>query len=112
MSEDQVNKSICEERLYERLFKTHAETIRNFLYSKFGGMDLAEDLLQEAFVKLWENCAKVSPENAKSYVYKVAINLGSQNTEYYEVTKGLNPGDKVITSSYDSFGDIEELILK
>jgi len=44
--------------------------------------------------------------------YKVAINLGSQNTEYYEVTRGLNPGDKVITSSYDSFGDIEELILK
>lgn len=44
--------------------------------------------------------------------YKVNIRLGSQNTEYYEVLEGLNPGDKVITSSYDSFGDVEELILK
>ncbi len=44
--------------------------------------------------------------------YKVNIRLGSQNTEYYEVLEGLNPGDKVVTSSYDSFGDAEELILK
>ncbi len=44
--------------------------------------------------------------------YKVNIRLGSQNTEYYEVVEGLNPGDKVVTSSYDSFGDTEELILK
>lgn len=44
--------------------------------------------------------------------YKVSIKLGSQNTEYYEVIEGLNPGDKVVTSSYDSFGDAEELILK
>ncbi|WP_405576385.1 efflux RND transporter periplasmic adaptor subunit [Winogradskyella sp. Asnod2-B02-A] len=44
--------------------------------------------------------------------YKVNIRLGSQNTEYYEVLDGLNPGDKVVTSSYDAFGDTEELILK
>ncbi|TXD83178.1 efflux RND transporter periplasmic adaptor subunit [Subsaximicrobium wynnwilliamsii] len=44
--------------------------------------------------------------------YKVDITLGSQNTEYYEVLSGLQPGDKVITSSYDNYGDVEELILK
>ncbi len=44
--------------------------------------------------------------------YKVNIRLGSQNTEYYEILDGLNPGDKVVTSSYDAFGDTEELILK
>ncbi|MDO5970844.1 efflux RND transporter periplasmic adaptor subunit [Flavivirga aquimarina] len=44
--------------------------------------------------------------------YKVDIQLGSQNTEYYEVLKGLNPDDKVVTSSYDNFGDKQELILK
>lgn len=43
--------------------------------------------------------------------YKVNIRLGSQNTEYYEVVEGLNAGDKVVTSSYDNFGDIEELLL-
>jgi HlyD family secretion protein len=44
--------------------------------------------------------------------YKVDIQLGSQNTEYYEVLQGLNPGDKVVTSSYDNYGDKQELILK
>ncbi len=50
-------------------------------------------------------------ENGK-LAYKVDIQLGSQNTEYYEVLQGLNPGDKVITSSYDNYGDKQELILK
>ncbi|WP_345004042.1 efflux RND transporter periplasmic adaptor subunit [Snuella lapsa] len=44
--------------------------------------------------------------------YRTTIQLGSQNTTYYEVLEGLNPGDKVVTSSYDNFGDKEELILK
>ncbi|AUP78480.1 efflux RND transporter periplasmic adaptor subunit [Flavivirga eckloniae] len=44
--------------------------------------------------------------------YKADIQLGSKNTEYYEVLQGLQPGDKVITSSYDNFGDKQELILK
>ena len=52
---------------------------------------------------------KVSEDGSNAY--KVNIRLGSQNTTYYEVVEGLNPGDKVITSSYDSFGDIDELIL-
>jgi HlyD family secretion protein len=44
--------------------------------------------------------------------YKTEITLGSQNTEYYEVLSGLQPGDKVITSSYDNYGDVQELVLK
>lgn len=44
--------------------------------------------------------------------YRTDISLGSQNTEYYEVLSGLNPGDKVITSSYDNYGDVKELVLK
>lgn len=44
--------------------------------------------------------------------YKTEITLGSQNTENYEVLGGLEPGDKVITSSYDNYGDVEELVLK
>jgi HlyD family secretion protein len=53
---------------------------------------------------------KVSEDGSSAY--KVDIRLGSQNTEYYEVVEGLNTGDKVITSSYDNYGDTQELILK
>ena len=47
-----------------------------------------------------------------STAYKIEIQLGSQNTKYYEVLSGLNVGDKVITSSYDSFNEIEQLIIE
>ena len=35
-----------------------------------------------------------------------------KNTEYFEVIDGLKEGDRVITSSYDHFGDNEVLLLK
>lgn len=44
--------------------------------------------------------------------YKREIRIGRQNPQYYEVLEGLAPGERVITSSYDNFGDNEVLILK
>ncbi len=43
---------------------------------------------------------------------KVEIEIGRQNPQQYEILSGLNPGDKVIVSGYDKFGDIEELVMK
>jgi HlyD family secretion protein len=39
------------------------------------------------------------------------VKLGRKNTEHFEVLEGLKPGDKVITSSYENFGNNEVLIL-
>ena len=44
--------------------------------------------------------------------YKVDIQLGRQNPDYYEVLAGLKPGDKVVTSSYENYGNMQELVLK
>jgi HlyD family secretion protein len=52
---------------------------------------------------------KVSDDGKTAY--KVDIQLNRANTDYYEVTRGLKPGDKVITSSYENYGDIQELVL-
>ena len=53
---------------------------------------------------------KVSSDGKSAY--KTDIQLGSQNPDYYEVLQGLKPGDKVITSSYENYGEMQELILK
>jgi HlyD family secretion protein len=47
-----------------------------------------------------------------STAYKVDVQLGRQNPDYYEVISGLKPGDKVVTSSYENFGNMQELVLK
>lgn len=46
------------------------------------------------------------------YAEKRKIKLGRQNPNYYEVLDGLQPGDKVVLSSYDSYGEIDQLELK
>ena len=38
------------------------------------------------------------------------IRIGRQNPQYYEVVEGLDPGERVITSSYDSFGESDVLV--
>lgn len=53
---------------------------------------------------------KVSKDGAMAY--KADIQIGGQNPDFYEVLHGLQPGDRVITSSYENFGDNKELILK
>ena len=47
-----------------------------------------------------------------NYAVKREIKLGRQNPDYFEVLDGLKPGDKVVTSSYDTYGDIDKLVLK
>ncbi len=53
---------------------------------------------------------KLSDNGSKAY--KVDIQLGNQNPDYYEVLQGLKPGDKVVTSSYENYGDMQELVLQ
>lgn len=44
--------------------------------------------------------------------YKVDIKLGMQSPDYYQVLEGLKPGDKVVTSSYENYTNMQELVIK
>jgi HlyD family secretion protein len=50
-------------------------------------------------------------EDGKS-AFRTDIQVGRYNTDNFELLKGLKPGDKVITSSYETYGDNQVLILK
>lgn len=83
--EEKSYVDVCDEELYNKLFKTHAKDLYNFLYYKYGVDNNPADLVQEAFLKLWNNCKKVVPEKARSYVFTVANNqmlneLSKKNT--------------------------------
>jgi HlyD family secretion protein len=47
-----------------------------------------------------------------SFAVKRNISVGRKNPKYYEVLEGLQPGEKVIISGYETFGKNEKLILK
>lgn len=67
--------NICQEKVFQSIFVEQAEHLRNFMYYKTGNLQQAEDLMQDAFGKLWENCAKIITEKAKSFLFTVANNL-------------------------------------
>jgi HlyD family secretion protein len=51
-------------------------------------------------------------DESGKFAVKRNIRLGLQNAQMFEVIEGLQEGEKVITSSYDNYGDVERLILK
>ena len=75
----------CDEIIFSTFFKGHIKALRNFLFYKFGNMDHAEDVAQEAFVKLWQNCSLVPLEKAKSYVYTIANNSSLNKIAHQKV---------------------------
>jgi len=92
--------NVCKEEVFSSLFSSHSKTVFNYIYYKYGNEEKAYDAVQEAFVKLWENCNKVVPSKAKSYVYTIANNL------YLNVIKAekvrLKHRDKVVTTTNES----------
>ncbi|NJB84671.1 RNA polymerase sigma-70 factor (ECF subfamily) [Lewinella marina] len=65
---------VCAEAVYEGLFTRLSPALYRFLYYRCGDPALAADLVQEAFLRLWENCARVMPDKARAYVYQVGQN--------------------------------------
>lgn len=53
---------------------------------------------------------RLSPDGKRAR--KVEVELGRQNPQQYEVLSGLQPGDKVLVTGYEQFGDIDELVIK
>lgn len=84
MSKD-LSNHICNEQLFSKLFKTHAKNLHDFLYYKFGNHLNPQDQVQEAFIKLWQNCKEVEPSKAKSYLFTVANNLMLNAVAHHKV---------------------------
>ncbi|MCW3122292.1 MAG: transporter, permease protein [Flavipsychrobacter sp.] len=53
---------------------------------------------------------KVTPDGRRAY--KADIKLGRQNPDYYEVMEGLKPGERVVTSSYETYEKVQELVVE
>ena len=71
----QLHDNVCEEHLFSSIFNKYSKNLHDFLYYKFGEDLNPKDKVQEAFIKLWQNCKKVSPEKAKSFLFTTANNL-------------------------------------
>jgi len=70
-----AEKDICEESQFDKVYSSLVGPLHNYIFFKCGNIEKSHDIVQEAFIKMWQNCMKVRPEKAKSYVYTVANRL-------------------------------------
>jgi HlyD family secretion protein len=49
-------------------------------------------------------------DKSGEFATRRSIRIGKQNPQFYEVIEGLNPGEQVITSGYENFGDNDRLV--
>lgn len=99
---------VCEEMAFASFFRANAKTLRNYLFYKFGNHEQANDVVQEAFIKLWENCASVPLEKAKSYIFTIANNNTLNQIAHQKVV--LEYAKKA--SSAQIFSESPEFILE
>ena len=77
--------SVCDERVYAKVFRDYAKVVRNFIFFKCGNEAQADDLTQDAFVKLWKNCAKVPVDKVKAFLFTVVRNDFFNQVEHQKV---------------------------
>ena len=80
-----MEESTCKEETYQSLFYQLVEGLRQYLFYHCSDSEQAEDLAQEAFIRLWENCRKVAPAKAKAFLYRVGYNLFLEQIKHRKV---------------------------
>jgi RNA polymerase sigma-70 factor (ECF subfamily) len=70
-----IRADICDEKIFSSIYNKLSENLYHFLYYKFGDALGPADKVQEAFVKLWQNCGKITPDKAKSFLFTTANNM-------------------------------------
>ncbi|MEQ8471136.1 MAG: sigma-70 family RNA polymerase sigma factor [Marinoscillum sp.] len=96
------HSSVCEEQVFQEVHKSHGQSLRNFLFYKFGDLEKARDFAQDAFIKLWHNCSKVPFEKAKSYLFTVANRLFLDEVDHQKVVLKFQHRQNLTESQMES----------
>jgi len=91
------------------VFHSMYAPLKNFIYYKTGDIEVAEDIAQDAFVKLWEKKEEIRTTSVKSLLYTIAANLCKNRFEHQRVVLEFA---KNFTSANDSTSPEFEMELK
>lgn len=60
---------------FKNLFEMHFAQIRNYVFFRSGNTEVATDIAQETFLKIWEKRNRIQPDTTKGLLYKIANDL-------------------------------------
>ncbi len=70
-----MKNNLCLKYIFEKVYQTYIDDLLRFLIFKTRDVEEAEDLAQESFIRLWDNCHKVQANKAKSFLFTIANRL-------------------------------------
>lgn len=66
---------VLTQKEFKQLFEMHFAQVRNYVFYRSGNSDVATDIAQETFLKIWEKQKIVKPEKVKGLLFKIANDL-------------------------------------
>ncbi len=86
---------------FKQLFEAHFDAVRNYIWYRSGNPELASDVAQEAFLKLWEKRPYADKTKLKGLIFKMAgdifISAYRKQTTELKFRTNLKPGFENIT---------------
>ncbi|MCX2680915.1 sigma-70 family RNA polymerase sigma factor [Galbibacter sp. EGI 63066] len=82
--------SLCKDTIFDSFYRENSQSLHNFMFYRCGDKQRALDLVQEAFIKLWDKCSEVSLNKAKSYLFQTANNLFLNEARHEKVVLEYN----------------------
>lgn len=80
-----LHQNICDKKIFSKLYNEYAKELRDYLYYKYGEKLNPNDKTQDAFIKLWENCKKVTLSKARSFLFIVANNMMRNEAKHQKI---------------------------
>lgn len=71
----QESSSLCDQSVFEKVYRLYADALYRFLTYSFQNNILAEDITQNVFLKLWDQCDAYHLTNIKSLIFTMGKNL-------------------------------------
>ncbi len=90
---------------FKSLFDQHYEGIKSFLYYKIGDIEIAEDIVQEVFLKLWDKRASIELKTVKSFLFTIANNMAINHLKHrnivFNFARNEHHNEKVDSPHYE-----------
>lgn len=80
-----MSDTVCDEKVFSTIYKRFSKDVHDYLYYKFGNQININDISQDVFVKLWDNCKKVSIDKARAFLFRVAKNMTLNELKHQKV---------------------------
>lgn len=94
--------NLCDERQFDFFYKKEVNQVFRFIVAKNNNREEAFDIVQEAFIKIWDNCDKFDIKKAKSYLLSTARNLFLNIKKHEKIVREHAKCNKDLFIDYDS----------